>query len=299
MKQDLQKQLQQYTKMAGAALAAAPLAMQAQAVYEDVDPDLTLMLGDGVALDMNGDGTDDFLMSVFSTVATSGSASLVQNLAVVSGGGVGAFAGSTAVFGTNTFYFPGAYNAGDAINSTLDWAGNTALGSLNYYTFYTSGGGTPSSFYGGNWVNQSDKYLAVRFTAGSDLHYGWIRMDVGAPDATNFITIKDFAFESQPDVAIDAGDTVGAMPSVIPTTEAPELDCYAYGNKLIVRSQDAAWAEGRVDVMDLSGRTIASREWTGGEAHLQLKAADGIYSAVLHSSTGAVTTRKFFVGRMR
>jgi hypothetical protein len=301
MKHTLQKQLKQYTKMAGAALAAAPLAAQAQAVYTDLEPDVTIGIGDGaVAIDINGDGTDDLVMAIIQTSATgSGGASLYQNIAAVSGYGIGAFAGSTAVFGANTFYFPGAYNAGASISSGLDWASNSAFGSMNYLTFYTNGAGSSSSFYGGNWVNQSDKYLAARFNAGSDLHYAWVRMDVGAPDPSNFITIKDFAFESQVEVGIDAGDTIGATPSVIPTTDAPELTCYSHGNQIILRSQDAEWSEGQIEVIDMAGRTIASEAWTGGDAQLQLNTADGLYHAILRNNNGAVATRKVFVGRLR
>lgn len=301
MKQSLQKQLHHYTKLAGAALAAAPLAVQGQAVYTDVDPDVTIGIGDGaVSIDMNGDATDDVVMAIIQTYASSsGGAYLYQNIAAASGYGIGSIAGSTQVFGGNNFYFPEAYSAGDAINSSLNWIDNSAFGSLNYLTYYVSTGGSASTFNGGNWLNQTDKYLGVRFTAGSDLHYGWVRMDVGNTDASNFITIKDFAFESQVEVAINAGDTVGAMPSAIATTDAPQLNCYAYGNQLVLRSQDAEWSEGQVEVIDMSGRTIASQAWTGGDAQMELNAPDGIYNAILRNTDGQVATRKVFVGRLR
>jgi hypothetical protein len=295
MKKEIQKRLHHYAKLAGAAATAAPLAAQAQAVYTDVDPDTTLNIGDLYELDFNADGNIDMLFAVTTNSFTTGGLAVYQNFAVASGSGAGSFAGTTQSVGA-VFYFPQAYAPGVAINSALSWQPNTAFGSLNYLT---SLGGVPY-YQGGNWENTTDQYLAVRFPAAGATHYGWVRMDAGQAGSSNFVTIKDYAFESQPEVAFETADTVGAPPvSGLANTDATELTVYTFGNNLFLRSQDADWSEGTVEVLDMTGRRVSLTNWTGGTATVKVRVPNGIYSAILRSTAGAVTTRKVYVGPMR
>ena len=48
-----------------------------------------------------------------------------------------------------------------------------------------------------------DAYLAVRFNIGSNLHYGWIRIN---SDNSGIITYKDYAYNATPSTSINAGD---------------------------------------------------------------------------------------------
>jgi hypothetical protein len=58
----------------------------------------------------------------------------------------------------------------------------------------------------GNWVGQTNKYLALKLIVGTNTYYGWARLDVQAT-STSF-TIKDYAYESTPNACIQSGQTI-------------------------------------------------------------------------------------------
>jgi len=70
------------------------------------------------------------------------------------------------------------------------------------------GGNTYIAFEGqGSWEGTSGiAYAGVTFTQGSDLHTGWVRLSYD--DATNSLTVLDFAYETTPDTGI----FIGAIP---------------------------------------------------------------------------------------
>ena len=294
MKKALQQRIADYAKLAGAVAAAAPIAVSAQGVYTDVEPDSTLILGDLFDVDLNGDGAGDMVLAVISNTFTYGGSAVYQNFAVASGYGAGSFAGTVQVFGGSNFYFPEAYAAGVDVDETLEWQANSAFGSMNYVTSF---GGVPS-YSGGNFENVSDRYLAVRFPAGTDIHFGWIRMDAGVAGPSNFITVKDYAFNAAPDLAIATGDTIGTLPSGVATTPARDLSCYAFGNNLFIRSQHNDWQQGTIEIMDMAGRNVQQSQWTGGAGQVKIRVPNGIYTAVIRTDK-AVTTRKIYIGPVR
>lgn len=57
----------------------------------------------------------------------------------------------------------------------------------------------------GNWVGETDKYLALKLLVGTNTYYGWVRIDLLAI-STSF-TIKDYAYESSPNTCILSGKT--------------------------------------------------------------------------------------------
>jgi Secretion system C-terminal sorting domain len=57
----------------------------------------------------------------------------------------------------------------------------------------------------GNWVGETNKYLALKLIVGTNTYYGWARLDVLAT-STSF-TIKDYAYESTPNACIQSGQT--------------------------------------------------------------------------------------------
>lgn len=52
-----------------------------------------------------------------------------------------------------------------------------------------------------------DKYVGVKFNISGDTHYGWILVNVDS--YSSGVTIKGYAYESQPGVFMHAGDTIG------------------------------------------------------------------------------------------
>ena len=58
----------------------------------------------------------------------------------------------------------------------------------------------------GNWVGATDKYLALKLIVGTNTYYGWARFDVVATSSS--LTIKDYAYESSPNVCIQSGQSI-------------------------------------------------------------------------------------------
>ncbi len=64
--------------------------------------------------------------------------------------------------------------------------------------FLNQGGAT------GNWVGVTDRFLGLRFKLEGSWHYGWARLDIDATP-TGFV-VKDYAYQSVPEVGLSAGD---------------------------------------------------------------------------------------------
>jgi hypothetical protein len=58
----------------------------------------------------------------------------------------------------------------------------------------------------GNWIGETDKYLALKLIVGPNTYFGWTRLDV-EPGSTSF-TVKDYAYQSSPNTCIEAGQII-------------------------------------------------------------------------------------------
>lgn len=129
-------------------------------------------------LDLNNDSIDDFVIQMG---ATDKIVCFPQN--------DNAYAGEFN--GVN--YFPWALTSNTSICDTLSsWYGPNNPGFLAF------------SSSSGNWLGQTDKYLALKLNVGTNTYYGWVRLDVVAT-ATSF-TVKDYAYESTPNTCIVTGE---------------------------------------------------------------------------------------------
>lgn len=95
----------------------------------------------------------------------------------------------------------------------LALASNTSIGPSNtvWHSMASSNPTLLSDFFGtfsGLWLGSQDYYLGVKFLIGANTHYGWIRMNI--TQSTSVVTLKDYAYESQPNVPILAGVPAGA-----------------------------------------------------------------------------------------
>jgi hypothetical protein len=63
----------------------------------------------------------------------------------------------------------------------------------------------------GNWFNVRDGYLGLSFRIDGQVHYGWARLNVLSNSRFRILAIlTGYAYETQPDTPIIAGDTGGA-----------------------------------------------------------------------------------------
>ncbi|HRH70814.1 MAG TPA: T9SS type A sorting domain-containing protein [Flavobacteriales bacterium] len=173
----------------------------AQIIYTDVDPDLTITQSDigstAHALDINNDGLTDATLtanrtSSFNSVflGTSNGSQVLMCCPILL---------TKAMNG-------GVFVGADASGTGGSWT-NDPQGRLRQVP--TSGGGGHGGWGGnpipfGDWSNPTDRYLAIRFPVGGDWYYGWVRVSVSS--GANSFTIRDYAYNGVPGEGILAGD---------------------------------------------------------------------------------------------
>jgi len=181
-----EKRLFAYALAAGAGMLAAGTPAEAGVIY--VNPTDQTYTNIGFQLDLNGDSVNDV------TFTNAGYSFYWRILKAAADGVVRNAWGWAVPLPAGSFIGPGG-----------QFAANPALAEAsNYYgVFYSYG----------PWANVNDHYLGLRFPIGSDTHYGWVRMDVQTNVGSMSIsaTVKDWAYESTPNVGISAGDT-GVVP---------------------------------------------------------------------------------------
>ena len=182
---NLSKKLASYGALTASIIGVADASGQS-IIYTDVNPDFSGTGGSEYLLDIDNNGTNDF--RIHAQIGSYYSNLYLQPL-TASNEALGS--------GGATYAYPFALSNNDVISSGAgSWFNNSFSNgamSLNYYG---------CSF--GNWCNTTDGYLGLRFNiAGSGIHYGWIRLDVGGNGSS--WTIKDYAYHDTPGSSILAG----------------------------------------------------------------------------------------------
>jgi hypothetical protein len=209
MKKDspLAPQLLWYGAAAGVTLAVAPAA-DAQVIYTDINPDVTLNAvppeeNETYEVDFDGDGDPELVMTEEALNNGQPSDYVAGFPDGATGGGpdtqVAVVADTSAGY---QYFIP--LSAGQSIS-----AGNvSATAAIPYGPTFTFQGGDPNG-----WTGAGEQYAGVQFQLDSgDTHYGWILLEI--PE-TGTVIVKEFAYESTPDTAIQAGDrgTVAIEPN--------------------------------------------------------------------------------------
>lgn len=194
MKKTTQKNFsKKIAKYSALSVAIAGIAeANGQIAYTDLIPDY-----DGFntlyELDFDGDTVTDFFIFTGS-YGTSPVNAVAVDAVVASNSFLGSAPGP--------YEYPFALDAGDPISSGqatwFEGAASGVVGTMNYVSCYNGIGSS-------NWCGVVDKYLGLRFKIGANTHYGWARLDVDAA-GMNW-TLKDYAYNTTPDEAINAGQT--------------------------------------------------------------------------------------------
>jgi len=265
MTNSLQKKLMKYSLATGAIMLAG-ISANAQVVYTDVDPDETFATVDTqYDLDLNNDGTVDF--HILRLSGTAGAA-----IRVVSCPAGNEVLGSTSA--TGAFFNAYALDADVAIDATETiWNGTINGGAL------TLAWGSGS----GNWAaGATDKYLGLRFDIDGATHYGWVRLDAAA--AGESFTVKDFAYESTPELGIIAGD-MGSPAEDFEVTLNVDMS-EAITNLLFDPEADALYATGSFVGWTEPGLDIPNQLLTDVDN-------DGIYTLVRRDVAGEYLYKYF------
>ena len=95
--------------------------------------------------------------------------------------------------------YPLYMNAGTNVQSGLTWS------TLTSRTLRRGSGYTNIS-YTGNWITSTNGFVGLKFAAGGQTYYGWIRLSVAINSNTvsSNVIIRDFAYNSNPGNSIKA-----------------------------------------------------------------------------------------------
>lgn len=123
----------------------------------------------------------------------------------------------------------------------------------------------------------TDQYIGVEITDFGGINYGWVRVFWNGFDV---FQIKDFAYESDFDTPINAGDiggSVGISTSLNENLNFLSLAPNPASQEVIIISKMKTQERGKIDIYDLSGRVLFSSELTE-ELHINTsKWRNGLY----------------------
>lgn len=196
----LKQRLKAYSMTAGA-IAAGAASVNAQIDYTDIDPDAVASSTDTVYLDLNNDGTDDFVFIANAGTYGSGAFNVYQNFAVALNDN--AINGSV----TSSYLYPYAVPMNSAIDGNSPFNGGSNFQTLGWDYFAT--GATSAAYTFGNIrVGGGDAYIGLLLDVAGNTHYGWARISL---DLGGTLTLKDYAYEQTVCLGIEAGATTGGL----------------------------------------------------------------------------------------
>ncbi len=253
---ELEQRIKKYTTAAAALVTAS--GASAQVVYTDVDPDI-VHDGDEIAvgLDLDDNSTYDFMIHSADTLFDFGSR--VRTTQIAPYGTVGNAIAGEAPLGYN---YALALDAGAMIDNTLEWITTTNTMAYNV---------DDNNPYSENWNGVTDKYLALKFDINGATHYGWARMDV--QDVADAWTLKDYAYESNPETGIAAGTvglTEGKLDQLVHFINQPD-------NSVLIKI-NGELSNGQIELISMNGQRVLENTIDGNQAIVDMNhLTPGVY----------------------
>jgi hypothetical protein len=231
---ELSKKLTSYSVLASVILLGAESG-EAQIIYHKVTSNDTIPKGAGRGdttfnfgkdfgsfyLDLNNDSTADFK---FSAIIASLYRFYTFGKRIYSKG----FSGHLHAYNSNVFDQVAAsygsehqsvlacnvFSEGKTIGNNLKWyRGGTLFTNFAQSTSTPRSGGRKITYFvGGKWANQKDKFEGLRIKSILGYNYGWVRFSLILTPWTShlnkaYIVVKDYAYQTTPNMPILAGDT--------------------------------------------------------------------------------------------
>lgn len=269
----LNKKLKSYSALAGTLIAAG--SANAQVMYTDVIPDVTIPLGGTYNLNLDNNAVVDFVLRV--THGTDGT--YVYDYAGVTPSVVGNASDTAAASGENIAH---ALNA--PINASLLWNDGS-------YGFLAGNQTAPSVYAYGQFLGTTDKYIGFKFKiAGAD-HYGWARVDVNAT-ATSMV-IKDYGYDATPNTQV----LCGAMPVAVnsPVNLEAVTKIYSGDNTITIKLINHSTVDGFIFITDVLGHVISKTILNNETTIIPMDSTPGIYFATVNKADGSTFTKKVFL----
>ena len=270
----------------------------AEVIYTDIEPDIILDEGGEAAeLDMNDDGISDFFFhnNSFQYYDTSWLSIRTMNNILAGPDEVGnALAGISNYFNTGyngfTWYYPFALEQNIAINEELTWQETeTQIMALRVFSEDGAVVGHGGYCY---WSETKtiNKCLGVKFKdLDNQLHYGWIRCDV--KDEGRTLIIKDYAYETETEYPVIAGDTVQYVNTEF-LTLGLKATVHAFNNTIYINLNELISGI-EIHVYDITGKKVYSDGITNLLTQIELTETKGTYIVTLISPEGAFTKKIF------
>jgi hypothetical protein len=198
LSESLQRNVALYALAAGAAgvqLLALGQASEAEVVYTNAHS----LIGRNRALsfDLNHDGVNDFtIMNLYGRASTYTGCRL-QIRPDHAGGVAYSVQNSWGDLAT-------LFHRGETIGAGRRFDPNDALMALAFDI---------SGLYGGTgyWTNVKNGYAGLAFKIDGAIHYGWVRLNVKTNGFRLQAMVSGYAYETQPNTPIIAGDTGGSV----------------------------------------------------------------------------------------
>jgi len=245
-----------YAAAAGAVAGLAAPTAEAQIVYTDIDPDITVQdispelddLSILPAIDFDGDGDSEILF--WEDADRSYTLTVLNEDPETDQDVVVGIVGELFPFNEVDYAYFLPLEAGSTISS-FNAGVQGSYTTIATFTFATS---DPNG-----WIGVGERYIGLQFQLDGteDRHFAWIRAEM--PEAGTLI-LKDYAFEATPFTPIAAGD----MGSVSNESGAPLIGSHqlsaAYPNPFnadtrfnleVARTQDVT-----IELFDVLGRSV-------------------------------------------
>jgi hypothetical protein len=296
-KTNTHSKLKAYSAAAGS-IVLSGMASAQNLQYTDVNPDVILDKNSGpFEMDFNNDlGPDMTFQVAFATGSGSSTYNGIPFTYVYNGSQVSATPGPLGgvqgqVIGSSSTFGVTALNSGDAIAAANNFSSQQAAlgvqGTVSVPAFNFN-----YDFNQGEFLGVSQKFLGMKFSAGSGVHYGWVRLSLDTLDPAGLkLTIHDYAYNGDADQPINAGD-----PSALIIAQAALEDKVSISPLLdgvaVNVTPDLLGSE--LVLSDMSGKevnSIAINDIGTVLGYTDLKT--GIYFATLKSEQGSVSKKVY------
>jgi hypothetical protein len=197
----LEKNLLTYAAAASAGLIGLARSAHAEVIYTASNIPITQGFAGGAttSLDLNKDGTTDFVFSNFSYFTHGLGA---EYLKVLPGQTGDAIVGIQIKSQRNitAAALPAGFEVGPGANFQ-----SNSKGLHRAEIAFGSSQGLDS----GGWLTVETAYLGLKFVVNGETHYGWARIKLVGPGAFSSASIYGYAYESVPNQAILTGQSSG------------------------------------------------------------------------------------------
>lgn len=244
-----------FTTLTALFLVLTPYLAHSSIIYTDLEPDLEIDPGINASssrsIDLDNDGMSDYGIKVnyFSEE--------VKSIRIMGYSRYNQVLGSGSINDIEDFW-PLCMDRGDEI-----WTTNTKIWHNEWDSQWDHHVSMTIKGYGingdGHWMSsENDNFIGIRFKLNNNYHYGWIALEIS--EETNSCIIKGFAYESEPNKAINAGET-GDL-SVFDVNNEIELSIYPNpsSNHISIKNLPNSFESYEILITDISGKIYYRKE---------------------------------------